>query len=120
MTPSALRQTPDRTPLKLALIFAVIAFSIDSMLPALPQIAAEMDLTPVALSWVQNAYTLVFGGLLLLGARAGDILGRRRVFIVGLAVFGIASFMVGAAQSETWIIASPVPQQPLGVQSESS
>lgn len=72
----------------------------------LPQIAAEMDLTPVALSWVQNAYTLVFGGLLLLGARAGDILGRRRVFIVGLAVFGIASFMVGAAQSETWIIAA--------------
>ncbi|GAA1732136.1 MFS transporter [Microbacterium paludicola] len=72
----------------------------------LPQIAAEMNLTPVGLSWVQNAYTLVFGGLLLLGARAGDLLGRRRVFIVGLAIFGVASFLVGAAQSETWIIAA--------------
>lgn len=72
----------------------------------LPQIAAEMDMSPIGLSWVQNAYTLVFGGLLLLGARAGDILGRRRVFIVGLAIFGIASFLVGAAQSETWIIAA--------------
>lgn len=72
----------------------------------LPQIATELNLTPAELSWVQNSYTLVFGGLLLLGARAGDILGRRRVFIVGLAVFGTASFLVGAAQSEAWIIAA--------------
>ena len=71
-----------------------------------PQIATELNLTPAELSWVQNSYTLVFGGLLLLGARAGDILGRRRVFIVGFAVFGTASFLVGAAQSEAWIIAA--------------
>ncbi|PYY64456.1 MFS transporter [Curtobacterium sp. MCPF17_003] len=72
----------------------------------LPQIQRSMDLSPAALSLVQNAYTLVFGGLLLLGARAGDLLGRRRVFIVGLALFGLASLLVGTAQSETWIIAA--------------
>lgn len=49
----------------------------------LPTIGEAMDLSPVGLSWVQDAYTLVFGGLLLLGARLGDILGRRRVFVAG-------------------------------------
>ncbi|WP_143194314.1 MFS transporter [Micromonospora sp. CB01531] len=72
----------------------------------LPQIEATMGLTATGLAWVQNAYTLVFGGLLLLGARAGDLLGRRRVFIAGLAVFGLASFLIGTAQNETWIIAA--------------
>ncbi|WP_231562978.1 MFS transporter [Microbacterium mangrovi] len=72
----------------------------------LPQIQEAMQLTPAALSWVQDAYTLVFGGLLLLGARAGDLLCRRRVFMVGLALFGLASLLVGTAQSETWIIAA--------------
>lgn len=55
---------------------------------------------------MQDAYTLVFGGLLLLGARAGDLLGRRRVFMAGLALFGLASLLVGTAQSEAWIIAA--------------
>lgn len=72
----------------------------------LPQIQATMHLTPGGLAWAQNAYTLVFGGLLLLGARLGDILGRRRVFITGLALFGLASFLVGTAQNEAWIIAA--------------
>ncbi len=72
----------------------------------LPQIQARMGLSATGLTWVQNAYTLVFGGLLLLGARLGDLLGRRRVFIVGLALFGLASFLVGTATNETWIIAA--------------
>ena len=72
----------------------------------LPQIEATMGLTASGLAWVQNAYTLVFGGLLLLGARTGDLLGRRRVFIVGLAVFGLASLLIGLAQNEAWIIAA--------------
>ncbi|CAH0185442.1 putative MFS-type transporter EfpA [Arthrobacter sp. Bi26] len=70
----------------------------------LPRIQAEMDLSATALSWVQNAYTLVFGGLLLLGARLGDILGRRRVFIGALAVFALASLLVAAAPSDEWLI----------------
>jgi EmrB/QacA subfamily drug resistance transporter len=60
----------------------------------------------VALSWVQNAYLLAFGGLLLLGARAGDLVGRRRIFIVGLGLFTLASVAVGAAQTEAWLIAA--------------
>lgn len=72
----------------------------------LPQIQSEMGLSPGGLAWAQNAYTLVFGGLLLLGARMGDLLGRRRVFTVGLVLFGLASLLVGTSQNEGWIIAA--------------
>src|SRR6185437_4498825 len=53
---------------------------------ALPTIARDLQFSPSSLSWVLNAYALTFGGLLLLGGRAGDILGRRRVFLTGLAL----------------------------------
>lgn len=72
----------------------------------LPQVREELGVSATGLAWTQNAYTLVFGGLLLLGARLGDLLGRRRVFIIGLALFGSASLLVGTAQSESWIIAA--------------
>jgi len=71
---------------------------------ALPTIHTAMGYSTTGLAWVQDAYTLVFGGLLLLGARAGDLLGRRRVFVFGLAVFAVASLLVGAAQSGWWLI----------------
>ena len=58
---------------------------------ALPDIKTALDFSPSGLSWVVNAYTLTFGGLLLLGARAGDLLGRRRTFVTGLAIFTLAS-----------------------------
>lgn len=70
----------------------------------LPSIAAALNLDAAGLSWVQDAYTLVFGGLLLLGARLGDLLGRRRVFIAGLGVFITASFLVGVAPTGWWLI----------------
>jgi EmrB/QacA subfamily drug resistance transporter len=60
--------------------------------------------SPAGLAWVQDAYTLVFGGLLLLGARAGDLLGRRQVFVFGLAVFALASLLVGLAPAGWWLI----------------
>ena len=72
----------------------------------LPSIAATLHLDAAGLSWVQDAYTLVFGGLLLLGARLGDLLGRRGVFIAGLAVFVTASFLVGVAPTGGWLIAA--------------
>jgi EmrB/QacA subfamily drug resistance transporter len=72
----------------------------------LPTIGAAMRYSTTGLSWVQDAYTLVFGGLLLLGARLGDILGRRRVFIAGLVIFVLASFLVGAALAGWWLIAA--------------
>ncbi|WP_199235045.1 MFS transporter [Kribbella sp. VKM Ac-2568] len=73
---------------------------------ALPTIHTAMEYSTTGLSWVQDAYTLVFGGLLLLGARAGDLLGRRQVFVFGLAVFAVASVLVGAAQTGWWLIAA--------------
>src|SRR4051812_22076662 len=72
----------------------------------LPSIRAGLGLLPTELSWVQDAYTLVFGGLLLLGARAGDLLGRKRVFVFGLAVFSVASLLIGIAPTDSWIIAA--------------
>ena len=68
----------------------------------LPQIRAEMGLSANGMAWAQNAFTLIFGGLLPLGARVGDLLGRRRVFVIGLVLFGSASFMVGAAETQIW------------------
>jgi EmrB/QacA subfamily drug resistance transporter len=72
---------------------------------ALPSLQADLQLSTGELSWVQDAYTLVFGGLLLLGARAGDLLGRRRVFVFGLVVFSIASLLIGLAPAGWWAIA---------------
>jgi EmrB/QacA subfamily drug resistance transporter len=64
---------------------------------ALPDIRTGLGFTPSALSWVLNAYTLAFGGLLLLGGRLGDVFGRRRTFSVGLAVFTLGSLAGGLA-----------------------
>ena len=55
---------------------------------------------------MQSAYALTFGGLLLLGARMGDILGRRRTFVAGVALFTVASFLGGLAQTEAWLLAA--------------
>jgi EmrB/QacA subfamily drug resistance transporter len=77
---------------------------------ALPSLQADLQLSTTELSWVQDAYTLVFGGLLLLGARAGDLLGRRRVFVFGLVVFSIASLLIGLAPVGWWAIAGRAVQ----------
>ncbi|MFJ4849880.1 MULTISPECIES: MFS transporter [unclassified Streptomyces] len=68
---------------------------------ALPHIQGALSFSTTDLSWVLNAYTLTFGGLLLLGGRAGDILGRRRVFVFGILLFSLASLLGGFAQ-EPW------------------
>ncbi|MEN2741022.1 MFS transporter [Microbacterium sp. X-17] len=73
---------------------------------ALPSLQADLHLTGTELAWVQDAYTLVFGGLLLLGARAGDILGRKPVFIFGLIVFAVASLLIALSPAAWWIIAT--------------
>lgn len=68
-----------------------------------PQIGAAMSLSPAELSWVLNAYLLPFGGLLLLGGRAGDILGRRQVFLAGVALYTVAS-VLRALAPEAWML----------------
>jgi EmrB/QacA subfamily drug resistance transporter len=73
---------------------------------ALPHIQQALHFSTTSLSWVLNAYTLTFGGLLLLGGRAGDILGRRRVFIFGILLFTLASLLGGLAQSSAWLLAA--------------
>jgi EmrB/QacA subfamily drug resistance transporter len=73
---------------------------------ALPSIEADLHFSATSLSWVLNAYALTFGGLLLLGGRAGDILGRRRVFMTGIALFTLASLAGGLAASPGWLIAA--------------
>ncbi len=86
--------------------YFMIVLDISIVITGLPKILESLSFSATGLSWVQNAYTLAFGGLLLLGARAGDILGRRRMFIAGLALFTAASLGVGIAQSAAWLIAA--------------
>ncbi len=77
---------------------------------ALPHIQHGLHFSATSLSWVLNAYTLTFGGLLLLGGRVGDILGRRRVFITGIGLFTVASLAGGLAASAGWLLAARAAQ----------
>ncbi len=77
---------------------------------ALPSIGESLDFSKENLSWVVNAYVLVFGGFLLLGGRAADLLGRRRVFMSGLVLVGAASLAAGFATNETQLIAARAAQ----------
>src|SRR3954465_12491289 len=72
---------------------------------ALPHIKNALHFSPTGLSWVLNSYTLVFGGLLLLGGRAGDLFGGRRMFIIGVLLFALASLAGGFAWNESWLLA---------------
>lgn len=73
---------------------------------ALPFIGQDLDVTQANLSWIVTGYALAFGGLLLLGGRLGDLYGRRRIFMLGLVVFAVASLLGGLAQSEGLLLAS--------------
>src|SRR5450755_825156 len=73
---------------------------------ALPHVQRALGFSGTGLEWVVNAYALTFGGLLLLGGRAGDILGRRRVFIAGIILFSLASLLGGFATTQTWLLAA--------------
>lgn len=86
--------------------YLMIVLDISIVITALPRIRQSFEMSTAGLSWVQNAYTLAFGGLLLLGARAGDILGRRRMFIVGLGLFTAASLLVAMAQSASLLLSA--------------
>jgi EmrB/QacA subfamily drug resistance transporter len=77
---------------------------------ALPSMATGLHLSATSLSWVLNAYALTFGGLLLLGGRAGDILGRRQAFMAGLAVFTLASLAGGLASSPALLLTARAVQ----------
>jgi EmrB/QacA subfamily drug resistance transporter len=103
----------DRRGLALALVLGaqlMIILDLTVVNIALPSIARGLGFPAPSLSWVLNAYTLTFGGLLLLGGRAGDILGRRRVFMAGVALFTAASLAGGLATSAGWLLAARAAQ----------
>jgi len=93
--------------LGLALLSAVqfmVVLDIAIVNVALPSIQIDLGFSQENLQWVISAYALVFGGFLLLGGRAADLLGRRRLFLVGIAVFTLASLFAGLAWSEASLI----------------
>ena len=102
--------TPDPRRWKaLALVcaaFFMTVLDVSIVNVALPSIGEALDFSRDSLQWVITAYAITFGGFLLLGGRAADLLGRRRVFLVGVAVFTIASFLCGLAWSENVLIAA--------------
>jgi EmrB/QacA subfamily drug resistance transporter len=105
--------TPRAKNLALALLAMtqfVIVIDASIVNVALPSIGAHLHFSRDDLSWVVNAYTLTFGGFLLLGGRMADLLGRRRMFMLGLVLFAVASFAGGIAQSETWLITARAAQ----------
>src|SRR4051795_12618515 len=77
---------------------------------ALPKIQDELNLSDAGRSWVITAYVLTFGGLMLLGGRLGDTIGRKRTFIVGVALFTIASILCGVAWDETTLVTARLLQ----------
>ena len=110
--PEATQARP-RHPLQLALILVaafmvVLDFSIVNV--ALPSIERELHMAPDAVQWIVIGYAISFGGLLILGGRAADLLGRRRMFIAGLIAFSLASLAGGLAQDPALLIAARVLQ----------
>jgi EmrB/QacA subfamily drug resistance transporter len=102
-----------RKGLALALLAAaqfIVVLDASIVNVALPSMGRDLDFATEDLSWVVNAYTLVFGGFLLLGGRMADLLGRRRVFVAGLILFSAASLAGGLAQSPGWLVAARAVQ----------
>lgn len=94
----------------LALAQFMVVLDVTIVNVALPDIQADLGFSADGLQWVVSAYTLLFGGFLLLGGRAADLLGRRRVFAAGLALFGAASLVAGLAPSSEVLIAARAVQ----------
>ena len=104
-------------PRRLGLALAVIATAqlmvvLDATIVnvALPHIQTALGFSGSNLEWVVNAYALAFGGLLLLGGRSGDLLGRRRIFIFGILLFSLASLLGGFATGQAWLLGARVLQ----------
>jgi EmrB/QacA subfamily drug resistance transporter len=115
--PAASPSTGSAQPRRLGLALAVIAtaqlmitLDLTIVTVALPHIQQALGFSGSNLEWVVNAYAVAFGGLLLLGGRSGDLLGRRRIFIAGLLVFVAASLLGGLATDQAWLITARAVQ----------
>jgi EmrB/QacA subfamily drug resistance transporter len=90
--------------------YLMIVLDVSVVIAAIPKIQSSLHFSATSLSWVQSSYTLSFGGLLLLGARAGDILGRRRMLVAGIVLFTAASLAGGLAPSAAWLLGARAVQ----------
>lgn len=88
----------------LALAQFMVILDVSIVNVALPAMQKAFNMTPENLQWIVTMYTLTFGGFLLLGGRAADLFGRRKIFLAGIILFTLGSLAVGIAQSETWVI----------------
>src|SRR6187200_3700678 len=77
---------------------------------ALPSIQDDLNFSDSSLAWVVNAYLLTFGGFLLLGGRLGDLYGNRRLFLIGISLFTVASLACGLATSQAWLVTARAVQ----------
>jgi len=112
-TPGGQAAPPKRLGLALAVIAtAQLMVVLDATIVnvALPRIQDALHFSGTNLEWVVNAYALAFGGLLLLGGRTGDLLGRRRVFVAGILLFALASLAGGFATDQAWLLAARIIQ----------
>src|SRR3954471_10483379 len=91
-----------------AMFMTVLDVSIVNV--ALPSIKTSLDVSDQSLQWILTAYAITFGGFLLLGGRAGDVLGRRRMFMIGMALFSAASLACGLANSIGVLVAARAVQ----------
>src|SRR3954469_314642 len=95
----------------LGVAYLMVVLDVAIVNVALPSIQEDLHFaSPSSLQWVVSGYTLTFGGLLLLGGRAGDILGRRRLFMVGLTLFSLCSLVCGLSTSSAMLIAARIAQ----------
>ncbi|MFI0721827.1 MFS transporter [Streptomyces sp. NPDC021224] len=101
-----MRRSPWATLAVLALAQFIVVLDVTIVNVALPHIQTDLGFSPDGLQWVISAYTLVFGGFLLLGGRAADLLGPRRIFVAGLVLFGVTSLAGGLAGSPGLLVAA--------------
>ena len=104
MTPAETKRAKNLALALLATAQFVVVLDASIVNVALPSIGRDLDFAQDDLSWVVNAYTLTFGGFLLLGGRLADLLGRRRMFVYGMWLFALASLAGGLAQSDIWLV----------------
>jgi EmrB/QacA subfamily drug resistance transporter len=105
------RLVPDWIILAIACVAQfMVVLDVSIVNVALPSIGRDLSYGPTGLQWVVNAYVLTFAGFLLLGGRAADLFGRRRVYLFGLGLFTIASLVGGFAQNSTWLTSARAVQ----------
>ncbi|NEB10987.1 MFS transporter [Streptomyces coelicoflavus] len=108
--PGISRRRPALVLALLALAQLITSLDYNIVYVALPEIGESLDFSAQTLQWVVSAYAVVFGGFLLLGGRASDLLGRRRMFVTGLVLYGVGSLLGGLASASEFLVAARAVQ----------